>query len=160
MASHSLVLRRFQRPLTSRVGLDRYFPCVLLLAGTLNLLLDCPCVLALSPFLNISQHAHAARITRDAFRLGNIPDNVQIRLPLIKGKDIRFTHYSTEQGLSQSRVDHMMQDTQGFLWIGTSNGLNRFDGYRFQIYKPEANNLNSLSGVNIYSLFQDRSGVL
>ena len=67
-----------------------------------------------------------------------------IRLPLIEGKDIRFTHLSTEQGLSQSRVDHMLQDRRGFIWIGTNNGLNRYDGYRFKTYKPDPNNPNSL----------------
>src|SRR5271157_3062909 len=102
----------------------------------------------------------AARTVPDGFSLGNTRDNVPIRLPLIEGKDIRFTHYSTEQGLSENRVDHMLQDAQGFLWFGTYNGLNRFDGYRFQIYGPQANNPNSLGGVMIYSLFQDRSGAL
>ncbi|HKN25176.1 MAG TPA: two-component regulator propeller domain-containing protein [Candidatus Acidoferrum sp.] len=102
----------------------------------------------------------AARTVPDGFSLGNTRDNVPIRLPLIEGKDIRFTHYSTEQGLSENRVDHMLQDAQGFLWFGTYNGLNRFDGYRFQSYRPQANNPNSLGGVMIYSLFQDRSGAL
>ena len=83
-----------------------------------------------------------------------------IRLPITEGKDIRFTHLSTEEGLSQSRVDHMLQDAQGFLWIGTYNGLNRYDGYRFQHYKPEANNPNGMGGVYIHALFQDRSGAL
>jgi len=83
-----------------------------------------------------------------------------IRLPIVEGKDIRFTHLSTEQGLSQSRVDHLMQDAQGFLWIGTYNGLNRYDGYRFKVYKPEANNPNRIGGVFITALFQDRSGTL
>src|SRR3974377_2392404 len=59
-----------------------------------------------------------------------------IRLPLVEGKDIRFTHLSTEHGLSQSRVDHMLQDRRGFIWIGTYNGLNRYDGYRFKTTKP------------------------
>ena len=83
-----------------------------------------------------------------------------VRLPIAEGKDIRFTHLSTEEGLSQSRVDHILQDAQGFLWIGTYNGLNRYDGYRFEHYKPEASNPNSIGGVFIYALFQDRSGAL
>jgi ligand-binding sensor domain-containing protein/signal transduction histidine kinase len=83
-----------------------------------------------------------------------------IRLPMIEGKDIRFTHFSTEQGLSQSRVDHILQDSQGFLWLGTYNGLNRYDGYQFKSYKPEANSPNSIGGVFIHALFQDRSGAL
>ena len=83
-----------------------------------------------------------------------------IRLPLIEGKDIRFTHLSTEQGLSQSRVDHMLQDRRGFIWIGTYNGLNRYDGYRFKTYKPDPNNANSLGGLLVSALFEDRSGIL
>jgi ligand-binding sensor domain-containing protein len=83
-----------------------------------------------------------------------------LRLPVIEGKDIRFTHYSTEQQLSQSRVDHILQDNLGFLWFGTYNGLNRHDGYQFKVYKPEPNNPNTIGGVFIHALFQDRSGAL
>ncbi|HEY4048640.1 MAG TPA: two-component regulator propeller domain-containing protein [Acidobacteriaceae bacterium] len=83
-----------------------------------------------------------------------------IRLRVIEGKDIRFTRFSMEQGLSESRVEFMLQDHQGFMWFGTFNGLNRYDGYRFKSYKPEPNNSNSIGGVRIYSLFQDRSGAL
>ena len=83
-----------------------------------------------------------------------------IRLALTEGKGIRFTHLSTEQGLSQSRVDHMLQDRRGFIWIGTYNGLNRYDGYRFKIYKPDATNPDSLSGLFVSALFEDRSGIL
>ncbi|MBV9251486.1 MAG: hypothetical protein JO227_19825, partial [Acetobacteraceae bacterium] len=83
-----------------------------------------------------------------------------LKMPLLDGRDIRFTHLSTEEGLSQSRVDHILQDSQGFLWIGTYNGLNRYDGYRFLTFKPEANNQNSIGGVFIYAMFQDRAGAL
>jgi ligand-binding sensor domain-containing protein/signal transduction histidine kinase len=83
-----------------------------------------------------------------------------IRLPLTEGKDIRFTHLSTEQGLSESRVDNMLQDRRGFIWIGTYNGLNRYDGYRFKTYKPDPNNLSSLGGLEVFALFEDRSGML
>ena len=160
MSSRRPVLLRFKRPLTSMLRLDRYPCCTLLLAGTLNLLLGCPPVLAVNPSLDISQYAHTARTVRDGFSLGNTRDNVLIRLPLIEGKDIRFTRYSTEQGLSQNRVDHMLQDNKGFLWFGSYNGLNRYDGYHFLVYKPEANNPNSLGGVFVTALFKDRSGVL
>jgi ligand-binding sensor domain-containing protein/signal transduction histidine kinase len=78
----------------------------------------------------------------------------------MEGKDIRFTHLSTEQGLSQSRVDHMLQDRRGFIWIGTLNGLNRYDGYHFKIYKPVPNNPNSLGGLRVFAVLEDRSGIL
>ena len=83
-----------------------------------------------------------------------------IRLPIIEGQHIRFTHLGTAQGLSQSRVDHMLQDRRGFIWIGTYNGLNRYDGYRFKTYKPDPNNPNSLGGLHVFALFEDRSGIL
>jgi ligand-binding sensor domain-containing protein len=83
-----------------------------------------------------------------------------IRLPLLEGKGIRFTHLSTEQGLSESRIDHMLQDRRGFIWIGTYNGLNRYDGYRFKTYKPDPNNPNSLGGLQVLTLLEDRSGIL
>jgi hypothetical protein len=57
-------------------------------------------------------------------------NHAPIRLPMVEGNGIRFTHFSTEQGLSQSRVDHILEDKQGFLRFGTYNGLNRYDGYR------------------------------
>ena len=83
-----------------------------------------------------------------------------VRLPVSDGKDLRFTHFSTEEGLSQSRVDHILQDDVGFLWIGTYNGLNRYDGYHFRIFKPKAHEANSIGGVFITTLFQDRSGAM
>ena len=52
----------------------------------------------------------------------------------------------------------MLQDRRGFIWIGTYNGLNRYDGYRVKTYKPDPNNPNSLSGLLVYALFEDRSG--
>jgi hypothetical protein len=51
-----------------------------------------------------------------------------IRLPVVEGKDIRFARISSSQGLSQVRVSYVVQDDQGFIWFGTWNGLNRYDG--------------------------------
>ncbi len=82
-----------------------------------------------------------------------------IRLPVVEGKDIRFTPLSTEKGLSESVVDHILQDDQGFIWFGTQDGLDRYDGYEFKIYKHEADN-SGLSGGTVTALFKDGSGVL
>ena len=83
-----------------------------------------------------------------------------ITLPAIEGKDIRFSRLSTEAGLSQVRVGQIVQDDRGFMWFGSQYGLNRYDGYRFKVFKHEAGQTNSLNGVEIYSLFKDRSGSL
>jgi PAS domain S-box-containing protein len=83
-----------------------------------------------------------------------------IILPVVDGKGIRFTRFSTEDGLSQTMVWQIVQDDQGFMWFGSQYGLNRYDGYKFKVFKHEPGVANSLSGVYIYSLFKDRSGTL
>src|SRR6201993_4551903 len=83
-----------------------------------------------------------------------------IRLPVVEGKDIRFARISSSQGLSQVRVSDIVQDDQGFIWFGTWNGLNRYDGYHFKVFKHDPERQESLSGVFIYSLFKDRAGTI
>ena len=83
-----------------------------------------------------------------------------IILPVVDGKDIRFTRLSTEDGLSQTRVSQIVQDDQGFMWFGSQYGLNRYDGYKFKVFKHEPGVANSLSGVYIYALFKEPLGDL
>jgi PAS domain S-box-containing protein len=83
-----------------------------------------------------------------------------ITLPMVDGKGLRFTRLSTDDGLSQTKVSQIVQDDQGFMWFGSQYGLNRYDGYKFKVFKHEPGRTNSLSGVYIYSLFKDRSGLL
>jgi signal transduction histidine kinase/ligand-binding sensor domain-containing protein len=81
-----------------------------------------------------------------------------VRIPIVEGRDIRFRNLSNPQNLSQVRVESIVQDTQGFMWFGTWNGLNRHDGYKFKLFKHQAGDPNSLSGVNVHALFKDHSG--
>jgi len=83
-----------------------------------------------------------------------------IRLPVVDGKNIRFARIPSSQGLSQVRVSNIVQDDQGFIWFGTWNGLNRYDGYNFKVFKHDPERPDSLSGVYIYSLFKDRAGTI
>src|ERR1700733_8061001 len=83
-----------------------------------------------------------------------------ITLPVADARGIRFTRLSTDDGLSQTRVLQIVQDDQGFMWFGSQYGLNRYDGYKFKVFKHEPGRTNSLSGVFISSLFKDRSGAL
>jgi ligand-binding sensor domain-containing protein/signal transduction histidine kinase len=73
---------------------------------------------------------------------------------------IRFDHIGIEQGLSQSSVRAILQDNKGFLWFGTEDGLNRYDGYTFTAFKPDPDNPTSLSDRWITSLVEDSSGYL
>jgi len=83
-----------------------------------------------------------------------------VKLPVVAATDIRFTGISTSEGLSQVRVTSIVQDDLGFLWFGTQYGLNRFDGYTFDVFVHEPGNPNSLSGVKVPVVFKDRNGML
>ena len=65
---------------------------------------------------------------------------------------------SRAQGLSQQRVTDIVQDERGFLWFGTQYGLNRYDGYRFRVFKNEPDNPGSVCDVHFTALFGDRDG--
>jgi DNA-binding NtrC family response regulator/ligand-binding sensor domain-containing protein len=74
--------------------------------------------------------------------------------------DMRFEHISVEQGLSNYAVNGIVQDQQGFLWFSTQDGLNKYDGYEFTVYKPDAADSNSLPSGFIHALCVDRAGNL
>ena len=71
-----------------------------------------------------------------------------------------FERLSVEQGLSQSSVNCLLQDRQGFIWIGTEDGLNRYDGVGFTVLRPLRNDPNSLPYHYISALHEDRDGFL
>ncbi|HPG37811.1 MAG TPA: two-component regulator propeller domain-containing protein [bacterium] len=72
----------------------------------------------------------------------------------------KFKRLSVADGLSGSQITGINQDHQGFLWIGTADGLNRYDGYRFKVYKKDADNPNSLVHNSIFSVFVASNGNL
>ncbi|MEN0055926.1 MAG: two-component regulator propeller domain-containing protein [Mucilaginibacter sp.] len=71
-----------------------------------------------------------------------------------------FRHYQVEQGLSNNTVYCTLQDKHGFLWFGTKDGLNRFDGYTFKTFRHDAADKNSVSSNMIHSLCLDKAGNL
>ena len=73
---------------------------------------------------------------------------------------MRFDHITLDDGLSQSTVLAVLQDSKGFLWIGTENGLNRYNGYEFETFKRERGNPDSLSSDFVFDLEEDRAGNL
>jgi len=72
----------------------------------------------------------------------------------------RFEYLTSDIGLSQNSVLSIYQDSRNFLWFGTYDGLNRYDGYSFKIYKTEKNNPKSIQGQTFRSIVEDKDGNL
>lgn len=74
--------------------------------------------------------------------------------------DRRFDHVGVAEGLSESAVTAIIQDSRGFIWIGTHDGLNKYDGYTFTVYRNQPGNPDSLSDNAVGALCEDRDGAL
>lgn len=73
-------------------------------------------------------------------------------------QSIYFNRLTTEDGLSNNTVYEIIQDRLGFLWFATDDGLNRFDGYDFKIFRHDPTNENSISDNSVWALTEDRKG--
>jgi signal transduction histidine kinase/ligand-binding sensor domain-containing protein len=71
--------------------------------------------------------------------------------------DIFFKKFSTQHGLSHASVNAVLRDSKGFIWLGTDEGLNRFDGKIFRVFRNQPNDSTSLVGNAIHSLWEDPS---
>jgi len=139
---------------------------------TLMLLLGCPLILARDPSPEVSQHVHTAWTLRDGFSLGNAGRKTRAESSLrdssnlhalaghAEVRDVRFTHLTTNDGLSQGYVTSILQDRRGFMWFATRDGLNRYDGNAFVVYKNNPSDPGSLSSNFIQDLIEDDHGDL
>ncbi len=75
-------------------------------------------------------------------------------------KELKFETITINDGLSQGMINAMLQDKYGFMWFATNDGLNRFDGYHFTIFKNSVDDSNSIAGNFIRFLFEDSKGRL
>ena len=78
----------------------------------------------------------------------------------LAGQELVFDHLNEKNGLSQNYVNCLLQDREGFLWIGTQDGLNRYDGKEFRVFRHFAADTASLSSSYIHCLFEDEKGQL
>ncbi|MCD8178806.1 MAG: hypothetical protein LUE98_15925 [Tannerellaceae bacterium] len=76
----------------------------------------------------------------------------------LTAENYKFRHYTNKDGLSHNTVHCSLQDSRGYMWFGTEEGLNRFDGYTFEVYKHNPQDSTGLSGNGIHSLFEDSAG--
>ncbi len=77
-----------------------------------------------------------------------------------QSNELKFEHLTKEDGLSSSDITSVVQDQQGFIWIGTIDGLNRYDGYTIKTYRSNLDDSTSLCDNKISALYVDSEGVL
>ncbi len=102
-------------------------------------------------------------LLRDSLRISGriIAAIVMLAIPAtVSGanNNYRIIGYGLEHGLSQISVNALFQDSFGFIWIGTQDGLNRFDGYEFLVYRHQPSDPGSLSSSYIRSVIEDGDG--
>ncbi|MCJ8208633.1 response regulator [Mucilaginibacter sp. RS28] len=71
-----------------------------------------------------------------------------------------FKHYQVDNGMSNNTVFSCIQDRQGFLWAGTRDGLNRFDGYSFKVFRHNRKDPKSLGNDLVHALYQDNNNII
>ena len=72
--------------------------------------------------------------------------------------NIKFDHLTVDDGLSQNTVERIFQDRQGYIWIATRDGLNRYDGFKFETFRNEREDTNSLASSWVTAITEDAEG--
>ncbi len=135
-------VRTMRHPAQHRIRLPgpavEFFPLACRIARRAVAFGSCMCLLQA---LAEPKTSDAADVTLARLRI------LTVSAPLIEGKDISFKRLPKTAGLSQTRVAEITQDNDGFLWFGTQNGLNRYDGYKCKVFKHDTKLRGSLSGA-------------
>ncbi|MFN3873176.1 MAG: two-component regulator propeller domain-containing protein [Ignavibacterium sp.] len=82
------------------------------------------------------------------------------RLTFTQSNTIKFKHIGSDEGLSQNFISCILQDKKGFMWFGTKDGLNRYDGYSFVVYQHDSFDSTSISSSYITTLLEDSRGFI
>jgi signal transduction histidine kinase/ligand-binding sensor domain-containing protein len=98
----------------------------------------------------------ASTLPAQAGMMQAVPEHVLSQTP---AETVRFGNLSEDDGLSNNQVQAILQDQNGFLWFGTQNGLNKYNGYEFTIYRHNINNPASIASNHISVLFEDSQGI-
>ena len=83
-----------------------------------------------------------------------------VSLCLFGQSHVIFDHLTTDNGLSDGTVHSIIRDSKGFMWFCTDDGLNRYDGYNFKVYKPELGDKNFGQSIQFYDITEDSFGRL
>lgn len=83
-----------------------------------------------------------------------------IHCPINAAINIRSTFFTINEGLADNQVHHIFQDSKGFIWMSTLNGLNRYDGYSFITFRPQKGDRISLADRHVSEVSEDQHGFL
>lgn len=75
-------------------------------------------------------------------------------------RDILFNNISIKDGLSQATVESILQDSRGYMWFATNDGLNRYNGYNFKVYRKERKSTKGLTSNYISKIIEDKQGFI
>ncbi|MBQ8866502.1 MAG: helix-turn-helix domain-containing protein [Bacteroidaceae bacterium] len=75
-------------------------------------------------------------------------------------REYMFRHIEADEGLSNSQINAIFQDSRGYMWFGTSSGLNRYDGCQMKVYRNDMNDTRSLPDSYVRSIREDAAGLL
>ncbi|MEM1095906.1 MAG: two-component regulator propeller domain-containing protein [Bacteroidota bacterium] len=73
---------------------------------------------------------------------------------------LRFAHYGLAEGLSHPSVTHIHRDRRGYVWVSTMDGLNRFDGIRFETFYADPSDSTALADNVVHGMVEDEAGIL
>ncbi len=79
---------------------------------------------------------------------------------IAQDSELKFNRITVEQGLSHDNVFGIIQDRDGFMWFATQDGINKYDGYSFEIFRHDPTNPQSLATSNFGKIYQDKSGII
>jgi len=113
-----------------------------------------------SMLMNIKANSYIALFCRNSILLVITICGLTLSRIIAQPKNIKFDQIGLEQGLSQSTVKAIVRDAQGFMWFGTQDGLNRYDGYSIKVFKHDPKDSNSISDDRINCLLSDSKGDL
>lgn len=85
---------------------------------------------------------------------------ILLLLPAYASVEVRSVQLTTEEGMANNTVRHIFQDSKGFIWMGTLNGLNRYDGNSFVTFRPEGSDKVSLADHRVKYIKEDENGFL
>src|SRR6476619_1430501 len=96
-----------------------------------------------------------SRLRTLAVRIGLAVAALAIAASTASAQKLQFRQLTPDQGLSSSLVQSIMQDSRGFVWLGTKKGINRYDGYTFAIYRHRAGDSTSLGDNDALAFYED-----